>query len=199
MRDPPGAAGAGAVGCPRHDAPIRAGRAGHALQSERGRKPAQQGIRVCHAEAWLAAARQWRSLFLPSARSRRHPDRPQAGRRHHRGGAAARHHRGHRRHPRRDRPDVRRGHRPPGRGPDQDRQARSRVEEGRAGGEPAQAAAGDLRRHPRAPGQARRPAAQHAHPRVHAGGGARAHRRGDAGDLCAARRAHGHARHARGA
>ena len=99
----------------------------------------------------------------------------------------------------RDRPDVRRGHRPAGRGPDQDRQARSRLEEGGAGREPAQAPAGDLVRHPRAAGQARRPAAQHAHAAAYAGGSARAHRRGDAGDLRAARRPHGHARHARGA
>ncbi len=103
-----------------------------------------------------------------------HPDRPQARRRHHRGGAPPRHHRGHRRHPRRDRPDVRRGHRPPGRGPHQDQEARPGVEEGGAGREPSQAAARYLVRHPRAAGEARRPAAQHAHARVHAGGGAAA-------------------------
>ena len=90
------------------------------------------------------------------------------------------------------------GHRQAGRGPDQAEEARSRLEEGRAGGEPAQAAAGDLRGRPRAAGQARRPAAQHAHARPRAGGQAPAHRRGDDGDLCAARRAHGHAGHARG-
>ena len=54
-----------------------------------------------------AEARQRRPLFLPSARSRRDPHRPEARRRHHRRGAAARHDRGHRRHPRRDRPAVR--------------------------------------------------------------------------------------------
>ena len=85
-----------------------------------------------------------------------------------------------------------------GRGADQDQQARPGVEAGGAGGEPAQAAAGHLLRHPRAAGEARRPAAQHAHAAVHAGGGARAHRPGDARHLCAAGRPHGHARHARG-
>ena len=59
--------------------------------------------------------------------------------------------------------------------------------------------AGDRRRRARAAGQARRPPAQHAHARLHAGGSAPARRRGDAGNLCAARRPHGHARDARGA
>ena len=98
-----------------------------------------------------------------------------------------------------DRRAVRPGHRQAGRGPDQAEEARSRLEEGRAGGEPAQAAAGDLRGRARPAGQARRPAAQHAHARPCAGGQAAAHRRGDDGDLCAARRPHGHAGHARGA
>ena len=91
------------------------------------------------------------------------------------------------------------GDRQAGRGADQAEEARPRLQEGRAGGEPAQAAAGDLRGRARAPGQARRPAAQHAHARPRAGGQAPAHRRGDDGDLCAARRPHGHAGHARGA
>ena len=69
---------------------------------------------------------------------------------------------------------VRRGDRPAGRGPDQDQQARPRLEEGGAGREPPQAPPRHLRRRPRAPGQARRPPAQHAHPRAHAGGGAQA-------------------------
>ena len=68
-----------------------------------------------------------------------------------------------------DRRAVRPRHRQAGRGADQAEEARSRLEEGRAGGEPAQAAAGDLRGCPRAPGQARRPAAQHAHARPRAG------------------------------
>ena len=59
--------------------------------------------------------------------------------------------------------------------------------------------AGDRRRRARAAGQARRPAAQHAHARLHAGRGAPPRRRGDAGNLRAARRPHGHARDARGA
>ena len=44
--------------------------------------------------------------FSPSARSRGDPDRPQARRRHHRGGAPARHHRGHADDARRDRRDC---------------------------------------------------------------------------------------------
>ncbi len=101
--------------------------------------------------------------------------------------------------PRRDRPAVRPGHRRAGRGPDQAEEARPRHQGGQAGGEPAQAPAGDRRRRARAAGQARRPAAQHAHPRAHAARGAPPHRRGDARHLCAARRPHGHARDARGA
>ena len=54
-----------------------------------------------------------------------------------------------------------------GRRPDQDQEARPRHQEGRAGRELPQAAARDLERHPRAAGQARRPAAQHAHARAH--------------------------------
>ena len=69
---------------------------------------------------WRAEARLGRPLFLPSARSRGDPDRPQARRRDHRGGAAARHHRGHGDDARRDRPAVRRGDRLAGRRPDQD-------------------------------------------------------------------------------
>ena len=65
------------------------------------------------------------------------------------------------------------GHRQAGRGADQAEEARPRLQEGRAGGEPAQAAAGDLRGRPRAAGQARRPPAQHAHARPHAAGQAR--------------------------
>ena len=72
-------------------------------------------------------------------------------------------------HARRDRPAVRPRDRHAGRGPDQAEEARPRHQGGQAGGEPAQAAAGDRRRRARAAGQARRPAAQHAHARLHAG------------------------------
>ena len=112
---------------------------------------------------------------------------------------AARHDRGHRGDARGDRPDFRPRDRPSGRRPDQAEEARPRHARGQAGGEPAQAAAGDRRRRARAAGEARRPAAQHAHAGVRAGGLAPAHRRGDARHLCAARRPHGHAGDARGA
>ena len=71
-------------------------------------------------------------------------------------------------HPRRDRRALRRRHRQAGRGPDQAQEARPRLQEGRAGGEPAQAAAGHLRGRARPAGQARRPPAQHAHARPRA-------------------------------
>ena len=115
----------GRHGARRHvdDASVRARRAGAGLQPERRRAAAQQGLCLRHAKARHAEARLGRSLLRPSARSRRHPDRPQARRCHHRGGAAARHHRGHRRHPRRDRPAVRLRDRRDRRWPDQDRAA----------------------------------------------------------------------------
>ena len=128
-----------------------------------------------------------------------HPDRAQARRRHHRGRAAARRDRGHRRHPRRDRPEVRQGDRRSRRRPHQDQEARPRHQEGRAGRELPQAAGRHLERHPRAADQARRPAAQHAHAGAHEAGEPAAGVGGDARDLCAAGRPHGHADHARGA
>ncbi len=181
------------------DAAVRPDRAGQALQSERQRGAAQPRLCLRHEGARRAEARLRRPVFLASARSGGDPDRPEARRRHHRRRAAARHHRGHRRDPRRDRPDVRPRHRHAGRGPDQAEEARPRHQGGQAGREPAQAAAGDRRRRARAAGQARRPAAQHAHAVAHAGREAQAHRRGDHRHLCAARRPHGHARDARGA
>ena len=61
---------------------------------EHQRGPAQPRLCLCHEGAWRAEARLRRSLFLPSARSRGDPDRPQARRCDDRGGAAARHDRG---------------------------------------------------------------------------------------------------------
>ncbi len=120
-----------------------------------------------------AEARLGRPLFLPSARSRGDPDRPQLD---DATIAAALLHdtiedtdgdaRG-------DRPAVRPGDRRAGRGPDQAQEARPRLQGGRAGRELAQAAAGHRRRRARAAGQARRPAAQHAHAGPHAAGEAR--------------------------
>ena len=110
------------------------------------------------------------SVFLPPARSRRHPHRSEARRRDHRHGAAARRHRGHAHHPGGDRPAVRPRDRQAGRRPDQDPPPRPRLQEGRAGGELPQAARRHLQRHPRAARQARRPRAQHAHARAHEAG-----------------------------
>ena len=58
--------------------------------------------------------------------------------------------------------------------------------------------AGDRRRRARAAGQARRPPAQHANARAHAGRKGAGASRGDHGDLRAARRPHGHAQSSRG-
>ena len=91
----------------------------------------------------------------------------EAGQRLDRDRPAARHGRGHRRDHRRARAAVRRRGRPPGRRRHQAQQARSAVLAHRAGREFPQAAARDVRGHPRAAGQARRPAAQHAHAAFH--------------------------------
>ncbi len=85
------------------------------------------------------------------------------------------------------------GDRRTGRGPDQAQPARLRLQARPAGGELPQAAARHRRRRARVADQARRPAAQHAHARLHAAGQARAHRPGHARHLRPARRPNGHA------
>ena len=88
---------------------------------------------------------------------------------------------------------------PPGRRRHQAVALELAVREHQAGGEFPQVHAGDVEGHPRAAGQAGRPAAQHAHAALHQGAGkAPAHRARDDGDLRAAGRAHRHAEgHAR--
>ena len=172
-----------------------------ALQPQHRREPPQPRLRLRHAGAWPAEARLGRGLFRPSARGRGDPDRPEARRRDDRRGGPARHDRGHRGDARGDQPQLRAADRRARRRPHQDRPPRPRLEARRAGRELPQAPAGDRRRRARAAGQARRPAAQHAHARLHVGRQAPAHRRGDPRHLCAARRPHGHpgdARRARG-
>ena len=72
---------------------------------------------------------------------------------------------------------------------------RAAVGPDQAGREFPQARAGDVGGHPRAAGEARRPAAQHADAALHQGSReAPPHRARDDGDLRPARRAHGHAR-----
>ena len=113
---------------------------------------------------------------------------------------AARHDRGHRGDARGDRRAVRPGDRRAGRGPDQDQEARPRLQEGRAG---ARTSASSCWPSPRtcaccwssSPTGCTTCARSHYMP----AGQARAHRRGDARHLCAARRPHGHAGDARGA
>ena len=92
---------------------------------------------------------------------------------------------------------LRRGRRPHRRGRDQDRRHPVFVHRGAPGRELPQDAAGDGRRHPRHPRQARRSAAQHAHAAAHARGAARAHRPGDARHLRADRQPPGHERRSR--
>ena len=78
-----------------HDTSVRTGRTGQGLRSRRGRGRAQPRLRLSPEGARLAEARLGRSLFLPSDRGRRHPDRPQARHRLDRHRPAARHGRGH--------------------------------------------------------------------------------------------------------
>ncbi len=176
--------------------PVRIGRPRSELQSERGRGPAEPCLRLRHEGAWRSEAGLGRSVFLPPPRSRGDPDRSQARRRHHRRRRPARHDRRHGSHPRGDRPALRRRDRQPRRRPDQDQAARPRVETGRAGREPAQAAPRHRGRHQGAAGQAGRPAAQHADLALRPGRQAGADRAGDARHLCAPLRPDGHAEHA---
>ena len=135
-----------------------------ALQSRHQRGAAQPRLCLRHEGARRAEARLRRPLFLPSARSRGDPDRSQARRRHHRRGACCT---TRSRIPPTTRAEIDQMFGPDigtsGRGPDQAQEARPRHQGGEAGGEPAQAPAGDRRRRAGAAGQARRPAAQHAH------------------------------------
>ena len=117
------------------------------------------------------------------ARGGRPPRRHEARRRRHRRRPAARHRRGHadpdRAHP----GALRRRRRPRRRGRDQAGGDPVFVERGAAGGELPQDAAGDGRRHPGHPGQARRPPPQHADAAPPAGGAADQDRAGDARHL----------------
>ena len=102
----------------------------------------------------------------PSPRSRQPPRRLQDGRHHGDGRPAARRPRGHRRHQGRSRARVRRRDRRAGRRRHQDRQAGLLLARGAAGRELPEDAGGDGARPARAHDQARRPPAQHAHPRL---------------------------------
>ena len=105
----------------------------------------------------------------------------------HRRRAAARRRRGHADHHREDSGALRPRGRPRRRRRDEDRRHSVLVERGAAGRELPQDAARDGRRHPRHPGEARRPPPQHAHALAHAGRPAAAHRAGDARHLRADR------------
>ena len=111
------------------------------------------------------AAPLGRAVHRTSAGGRADPRRPAAGHDDARGGAAARHRRGHARHARADPRGVRRRRRRDRRRPDEARQAAVPDPRARAGRERPQDDRGDGGRHPRPADQARRPAAQHAHAR----------------------------------
>ena len=110
-------------------------------------------------------------------------------------GAAARRDRGHAGQAAGDPDPLRRRDRRPGGRRHQADPAGTAIRPHQAGGELPQAGAGDQPRHPRAAGEARRPAAQHAHAAFRAGRRApQPHRARDDGDLRAARRTHRHGR-----
>ncbi len=117
-------------------------------------------------------------------------------------GPAARRGRRHAYHAGQDPRAVRRRRRAHRRRRHQDRRHPVFVDRRAAGGELPQDAAGDGRRHPRHPRQARRSPAQHAHAAAHGRRQARAHRAGDARHLRADRQPPRHEPHqerARGA
>ena len=151
----------------KDDAPVRAGRARQSLRSVGRRGRAQPRLRLLDEGAWRADARLGRSLFLASRRGRRHPRRDEARRRvdHHR--PAARHGRGHGRDARGYRAAVRRRHRAAGRRRHQAVAPRAAIRPDEPGGEFPQARARHVGGHPRPAGEARRPAAQHAHAALH--------------------------------
>ena len=139
------------------------------------------------------ATRQRRALHHPPAGGRRHPGRVPPRRFEHLHRAAARHGRGYRAEAAAARGAVRHHRRRPGRRRHQADPAGAAVGPHQAGRELPQAGAGDEPRHTRAGGQARRPAAQHAHPVLRARvAPPSAHRVGDHGHLCAAGRPHRH-------
>ena len=104
-----------------------------------------------------------RAVFHPSGGGRGDPDRAEPRRRHHHHRAAARHHRGHQVHLYRDRGDVRPRGGGAGRWRHQADQPAADLDRDQAGGELPQAVHGDVEGSAGDPGQARRPAAQHAH------------------------------------
>ena len=138
-----------------------------------------------------AEARFRRTLHHAPGRGRRHPRRSASRRRHAGRRHPARRHRGHADGEGRDRRDIRPGGRRTRRRRQQTGSDPVQEPPGSAGRELPQDAARDGARHPRDHGQARRPHAQHAHPRRHAAGQAPPQRARDAGDLRADRRAAG--------
>ena len=165
------------------------------LRSQGRHRADRRRLRPRRAGARHPAPRQRRPLFHPSRRRRRHPGRLPARYRLDRHRAAARRGRGHADQAAGDRGPVRQGNRRPGRRRHQADAAGTAIRPHQAGGEFPQARPGHEPRHPRAAGQAGRPAAQHAHPAFRPRPGpAQAHRARNDGDLRAARRAHRHGR-----
>ena len=155
-------------------------------------RAAAQGLHLLRGRAQGPDARLRRALPRAPARGGGHPGRDADGPGLRGGRPPARRAGG---HPHRSRPHprvLRRGRAPHRGGRDQDQQDPVLLLRGAAGGELPQAAAGHGGRHPRHPGQAGRPPAQHAHAAVPARGAPRAHRARDHGHLRAPGRPAGH-------
>ncbi len=122
---------------------------GRRLRPPRRRQADRGGLRPRRRGACAAAARGWPALHRPSGRGRRHPGRLPARHRDRRDRAAARHGRGYRRHPGRDREALRQGSRPAGRWRHQADAPRTAIRTHQAGREFPQAGPGHERGHPR--------------------------------------------------
>ena len=140
----------------------------------------QRAYDVAETRARRAEAQERRPVHHPPARRRHRAGRPGHGHHDAGRGAAARHGRGHRRHPRDDHHRVRLGGHPPRRRRDQDRQGEAGRR--RPGRDDPQDDRGDGPRPAGAGHQARRPPAQHAHAALPPAGEAGEEGARDAGD-----------------
>ena len=138
-------------------------RAGPALHLGRGTRVPSPGLRVLRAGAQGAGPAFGGAVPRASTGGRQHPGRHAAGSRRHCRRAAPRRRRRHADHDRKNSGALRRRSCARGRRRDEDQRHSILVERRAPGRELPQNAAGDGRRHPRHPREARRPPAQHAH------------------------------------
>ena len=154
------------------------------VPSGRRHGPGAAGLRVRREGPCQPGAQIRRSLLHAPLRRGGDPDRPDAGRHHHRGGPAARLRGGcGGLHAGRGAPELRRRGGAAGGRRDQALPAELRQPGGGPGRDAAQDVPGHGQGHPRGADQAGRPAAQHAHAEVPAPGAPGAHRPRDAGHL----------------